>query len=81
MGIQPETTRRKSKNLPRFKQQRKVLYFSFDPKFKNTIMAGGEGLEPSPTGPEPGVLPLDDPPKRSTNYISRSVIRQAKSNA
>src|SRR5690554_467418 len=25
-------------------------------------MAGGEGFEPSPTGPEPAVLPLDDPP-------------------
>ena len=25
-------------------------------------MAGGEGFVPSPTGPEPVVLPLDDPP-------------------
>ena len=25
-------------------------------------MAGGEGIEPSPTGPEPVVLPLDHPP-------------------
>ena len=25
-------------------------------------MAGGEGLEPPSAGPEPAVLPLDDPP-------------------
>lgn len=27
-----------------------------------TVLAGGEGFEPSLTGPEPAVLPLNDPP-------------------
>lgn len=35
-------------------------------------MAGGEGLEPSPTGPEPGVLPLDDPPVRKNYYTNEA---------
>ncbi len=28
-------------------------------------MAGGQGLEPRSAGPEPAVLPLDDPPEGS----------------
>jgi hypothetical protein len=77
MGIQPETTRRKSKNLPHLHNKGRFAIFHLIQNFKMNLLAGGEGLEPSPTGPEPGVLPLDDPPKRITNYISRLVIRQA----
>src|SRR5215468_4911176 len=32
-------------------------------------MAGGGGLEPPVPGPEPGVLPLDDPPARRPLYV------------
>src|SRR5262250_668182 len=32
-------------------------------------MAGGGGLEPPLPGPEPGVLPLDDPPARRPLYV------------
>ena len=36
-------------------------------------MAGGGGFEPPLTGPEPVVLPLDDPPARPhTNYTTRA---------
>src|SRR4030095_6813893 len=35
-----------------------------------TKMAGGGGLEPPLPGPEPGVLPLDDPPARRPLYVS-----------
>ena len=31
--------------------------------------AGGQGLEPRFNGPEPFVLPLDDPPAVGTNYL------------
>ena len=31
-------------------------------------MAGGQGLEPWLTGPEPAVLPLDDPPATSEYF-------------
>ena len=36
-----------------------------------TKMAGGGGLEPPLPGPEPGVLPLDDPPARRPLYAAR----------
>ena len=32
-----------------------------------TVLAGGEGFEPSLTGPEPAVLPLNDPPALCSN--------------
>ena len=32
-----------------------------------TVLAGGEGFEPSLTGPEPVVLPLNDPPALPSN--------------
>ncbi len=38
-------------------------------KTQNQFMAGGEGLEPSLAGPEPAVLPLDDPPASKFYYI------------
>ena len=39
-------------------------------------MAGGEGLEPSLTGPEPVVLPLDDPPPDNrTIYYNTQIYR------
>jgi hypothetical protein len=31
-------------------------------------VAGGEGFEPSLTGPEPVVLPLNDPPALNSNF-------------
>jgi hypothetical protein len=37
------------------------------------LMAGGEGIEPSHTGPEPVVLPLDDPP---TRINAKSIIQR-----
>ncbi len=50
-------------------------------------MAGGGGFEPPLTGPEPVVLPLDDPPAEQSHYIvskrrtpagSRPVVSQFK---
>lgn len=39
------------------------------------MMAGGPGFEPELPGPEPGVLPLNYPPKVNESY-SLSIERQ-----
>ena len=47
-------------------------------------MAGGEGVEPSPTGPEPVVLPLDYPPTCKVHiilYCLRMKVVKQKNNA
>jgi hypothetical protein len=37
------------------------------------LLAGGRGFEPRLTGPEPVVLPLDDPPNRQSILTSGQV--------
>src|SRR5579862_9074452 len=41
-------------------------------------LAGGGGFEPPLTGPEPVVLPLDDPPAAATTIIPRGCGRLAR---
>jgi hypothetical protein len=37
----------------------------------NRLLAGGRGFEPRLTGPEPVVLPLDDPPTGESILVPR----------
>jgi hypothetical protein len=67
------------KRVKLFRERFNCLTFLFS--LLTLKLAGGEGIEPSHTGPEPVVLPLDDPPKRINYYISRFIIRQAKIDA
>ena len=58
--------KRKASSLWREKALRMILRIIL-----RTFQAGGQGLEPRLTGPEPVVLPLDDPPRTRRSLATR----------
>ena len=42
------------------------------------MMAGGPGFEPELTGPEPVVLPLDDPPAFCERIHYKIIIKESR---
>ena len=49
---------------PCYRRERPMSWTGLDDGDAFLCMAGGQGFEPWLTGPEPVVLPLDDPPTR-----------------
>ena len=53
-------------------------YFCSLSQFHCVQLARGQGLEPRFPGPEPGVLPLDDPRKKILYHLSSKSIQNIR---
>ena len=62
---------------PCYRRERPMSWTGLDDGDAFLCMAGGQGFEPWLTGPEPVVLPLDDPPTGKIIFSFSCLLCQA----